>query len=65
MVGVPRVWEKIQEKMLEIGAGSSPLKKRIGAWAKAISLDNQLKCQTDPEHKESLQYKLANALILR
>ncbi|MDJ0804922.1 MAG: AMP-binding protein [Desulfobacterales bacterium] len=33
-VGVPRVWEKIQAKMVEAGARNPPLKKKIAAWAR-------------------------------
>ncbi len=33
-LGVPRVWEKIQAKMLAIGAQASPNQKKIIAWAK-------------------------------
>lgn len=37
-LGVPRVWEKMQERMKAVGAKGSPLKKRIADWAKAIGL---------------------------
>ncbi|XP_033634733.1 long-chain-fatty-acid--CoA ligase ACSBG2-like isoform X1 [Asterias rubens] len=37
-IGVPRVWEKIQEKMKSIGASNTGFKKRIGDWAKDIGL---------------------------
>ncbi len=33
-VGVPRVWEKIQAKMMAAGAQNPPLKKKIAAWAR-------------------------------
>jgi len=33
--GVPRVWEKIQEQMLRVGASVGGVKKRIAGWAKA------------------------------
>ncbi|XP_053337240.1 long-chain-fatty-acid--CoA ligase ACSBG2-like isoform X1 [Clarias gariepinus] len=33
-LGVPRVWEKMQEAMKDIGANSSFMKKKIGEWAK-------------------------------
>lgn len=35
-MAVPRVYEKIQEKLLEIGAQSGPLKRAISSWAKSI-----------------------------
>jgi long-chain-fatty-acid--CoA ligase ACSBG len=34
--GVPRVWEKIQEKMLSVGATITGLKKTISTWAKGV-----------------------------
>lgn len=37
-LGVPRVWEKMQEKMKAVGAKVSPLKKRLSDWAKSIGL---------------------------
>jgi long-subunit acyl-CoA synthetase (AMP-forming) len=38
-LGVPRVWEKIQAKMVTAGAQNSPLKKKIAAWARKIGLE--------------------------
>lgn len=37
-LGVPRVWEKMQEKMKAVGAKASPSKKRVADWAKSIGL---------------------------
>ena len=37
-LGVPRVWEKMQEKMKSVGAKVSPLKMRIAGWAKSLGL---------------------------
>lgn len=37
-LGVPRVWEKMQEAMKAVGAKSSVMKKKIGDWAKGIGL---------------------------
>ncbi|XP_048845455.1 long-chain-fatty-acid--CoA ligase ACSBG2-like [Brienomyrus brachyistius] len=37
-LGVPRVWEKMQEKMKSVGAKSSTLRKWVSDWAKAIGL---------------------------
>lgn len=37
-LGVPRVWEKMQEAMKDIGAKSSLMKRKIADWAKAIGL---------------------------
>ena len=37
-MGVPRVWEKIEETMRAVGAANSGVKKSIGYWAKTIGL---------------------------
>ncbi|XP_028270315.1 long-chain-fatty-acid--CoA ligase ACSBG2-like isoform X2 [Parambassis ranga] len=37
-LGVPRVWEKMQEKMKATGAKASPLRRRVAEWAKSIGL---------------------------
>lgn len=39
-VAVPRVWEKIQAKMVAAGASNSGLKKKIAAWARSKGLAN-------------------------
>jgi len=36
--GVPRVWEKMQAAMQAAGAQSSPLRRRLVAWARGIGL---------------------------
>ncbi len=36
--GVPRVWEKLQAKMVEAGAASPWAKKKIAAWARSVGL---------------------------
>ncbi len=35
-LGVPRVWEKIEEKMRAVGAANTGLIKSIGDWAKGV-----------------------------
>ncbi len=37
-LGVPRVWEKIQAKMVAAGAANPPLRKKIAAWARKVGL---------------------------
>ena len=60
-LGVPRVWEKIQAKMIEAGAQNSPLKKKIAAWARKVGL----KATAARERGEAppLAYGLANKLV--
>jgi len=38
-IGVPRVWEKIQAKMMEAGRQNSGLKKKIAAWARQVGIE--------------------------
>jgi len=39
-LGVPRVWEKINEKLVSIGRKSGSLKKYIADWAKEVGLSH-------------------------
>lgn len=62
-LGVPRVWEKIQEKLLEVGRKNTGLKKVVADWAKAAAFHH---------HEEQMagrpgggwQYTLARRLVL-
>ena len=60
-VGVPRVWEKIQAKMMIAGAANPPLKKKIAAWARKKGLEGGYAFQKG----ESLPFLhgLANKLV--
>ena len=60
-VGVPRVWEKIQAKMMAAGAQNSPLKKKIAAWARKQGLAGGY---ADQEGKpKPFFYDLADKLV--
>lgn len=60
-LGVPRVWEKIQAKMQAAGAQASPLKKKLGAWAKAQGAKG---AEADQRGKPlPLGYKLADRIV--
>jgi long-subunit acyl-CoA synthetase (AMP-forming) len=37
-MGVPRVWEKIQAKMMAAGANAPPMRKKLVAWARKTGL---------------------------
>jgi long-chain-fatty-acid--CoA ligase ACSBG len=37
---VPRVWEKIEEKLREVGKKNTGIKKTIADWAKAAALEH-------------------------
>ncbi|MFO8111999.1 MAG: AMP-binding protein [Desulfosalsimonadaceae bacterium] len=60
-VGVPRVWEKIQAKMMAAGAQNSPLKKKIAAWARKKGLQGGYALQ-EGKSKPFL-YGLADKLV--
>uniref|UniRef100_A0A673A6A2 Long-chain-fatty-acid--CoA ligase ACSBG2 n=1 Tax=Sphaeramia orbicularis TaxID=375764 RepID=A0A673A6A2_9TELE len=57
-MGVPRVWEKMQEKMKSVGAKSSTVRRKVAAWAKDVGLQTNLtkmnQCCVMPEtHRQS------------
>jgi len=62
-MGVPRVFEKIQEKMLSVGAQSGALKRMVAGWAKSVTLQHhQDRMAARPSN--SVQYKIASKFIL-
>jgi len=62
-LGVPRVWEKIQEKIMAAGAQNPPLKKKIVAWARRQGLAGGY---ADQQHVgKSPMYAVANALVFK
>lgn len=60
-LGVPRVWEKIQAKMVEAGQSAPPLRKKIVLWAKKVGLAGSIAAQRG--HAPGWQYKLADKLV--
>jgi len=60
-LGVPRVWEKIQAKMMAAGAQNSNLKKKIAAWARGIGLQTGYAIQSGEQRP--LLYPLAYKLV--
>ncbi|KAJ7421600.1 Long-chain-fatty-acid--CoA ligase ACSBG2 [Willisornis vidua] len=42
-LGVPRVWEKMEEKMKSVGMKSSALRRKVASWAKGVGLQTNLK----------------------
>lgn len=60
-LGVPRVWEKIQAKMMTVGAQNSPLKKKIAAWARKKGLEGGYADQNGGP--KPFLYGLANKLV--
>jgi len=62
-LGVPRVWEKIQEKIMAAGAKNPPLKKKIAAWARRLGLAGGYAEQQGTS--KPFMYALANALVFK
>jgi long-chain-fatty-acid--CoA ligase ACSBG len=63
-LAVPRVWEKMYEKMMDIGRQTTGVKKMIATWAKAKGLDYNLKRMNGVEDPETFGFKVANKVIL-
>lgn len=62
-LGVPRVWEKIEEKMREIGRQNSGVKKMIADWAKQAAFEHHAERMAG-RPGNSLSYRIARRLIL-
>lgn len=61
-LAVPRVWEKMEEKLKEIGASKGKILQSISGWAKGLGTA-KIKAK-ELGHEAPLMYDLANALIL-
>jgi long-chain-fatty-acid--CoA ligase ACSBG len=62
--GVPRVWEKIQEKMAQIGRDNSWLKQQIGAWAKGKGAARAEMAQFGKGGGAPCCFGMANSIVL-
>lgn len=63
-LGVPRVWEKIHEKMLQIGAQGGSVKKALASWAKSYGLQHHLD-RMNGINSNSWGYYLASTIIFK
>lgn len=61
---VPRVWEKISEKMIQMGRETKGLKATIVAWAKGCATDHMKRSQFGAAGGKPFGYGCANSLIL-
>ncbi|XP_068446102.1 long-chain-fatty-acid--CoA ligase ACSBG2 [Clinocottus analis] len=66
-MGVPRVWEKMQEKMKSVGAKSSTVRRKLAAWAKDVGLQTNLAKmnQSGAAGRAPLSYQLAKKLVFK
>jgi long-subunit acyl-CoA synthetase (AMP-forming) len=60
-LGVPRVWEKIQAKMVAAGTSAPPTRKKIAAWARKLGLEAGYAQQRG--EKKPLLYPVAKKLV--
>lgn len=63
ILGVPRVYEKIMEKMLSIGQNAPAMVRMLAAWAKGVTLQHHMDTMNGVP-SSSWQYKLARNLVL-
>ncbi|XP_023674250.1 long-chain-fatty-acid--CoA ligase ACSBG2-like isoform X2 [Paramormyrops kingsleyae] len=66
-MGVPRVWEKMQENMKSVAAKSSTVRRRVAVWAKGVGLQTNLgRMQSNGSVSgRPLNYLLARQLVFR
>lgn len=62
-LAVPRIYEKLCEKMMQIANQSNVLKRMIGSWAKNVTLEHHMDRMAG-RPSNSVQYKLAKKLFL-
>jgi len=62
--GVPRVWEKIYEKMKEVGKSTRGLKLTIANWSKSIGLKYNRR-RMEGRNSKPFGYSLANTLVFK
>ncbi|XP_074488986.1 long-chain-fatty-acid--CoA ligase ACSBG1 [Sebastes fasciatus] len=63
-MGVPRVWEKIMEKIKQAISECGYVKKKLVTWAMSVSLEANQKCMQKDEEKPFL-LTLADSLVLQ
>lgn len=64
-LGVPRVWEKIAEKIQRAGAAASPTLKKISAYCKGKGVEHANHCQLGGSGDFPAWYKLAEKLVFK
>ncbi|KAM3611025.1 uncharacterized protein V6R79_012660 [Siganus canaliculatus] len=63
-MGVPRVWEKMQESMKAAGAKAPPSRKKVADWAKSIGLQYNYSAMKG-ENVVPWGYTVANKLVFK
>ncbi|KAM9312859.1 long-chain-fatty-acid--CoA ligase ACSBG1 [Gastrophryne carolinensis] len=62
-MGVPRVWEKIMERIKEVSSQATVIKKKMLSWAMAVNLQNNTSPHRNGERKQFLP-AMADYLVL-
>lgn len=62
-LGVPRVFEKMHEKMLEIGSNQGFIMRAVASWAKGVTLQHHLDAMAG-KPTNSLQYQVAKKFVI-
>ncbi|NXP21944.1 ACBG2 ligase, partial [Scytalopus superciliaris] len=63
-LAVPRVWEKMEEKMKSIGMKSSAFRRKVASWAKGVGLQTNLK-RMNGYSEVPMNFRLAKHLVYR
>ncbi|XP_059490029.1 long-chain-fatty-acid--CoA ligase ACSBG2 [Neocloeon triangulifer] len=63
-LGVPRVWEKIYEKMQDIGRQSTGIRKTLATWAKSKGLEYNIN-RMNGNNTPTWGYTFASFLVLK
>ena len=63
-LGVPRVWEKVAEKLKAVGATIKGAKRTLANWAKNKGLQHQLNKQLGGSGEYPFMYGLADKIVL-
>ena len=63
-LGVPRVWEKVAEKLKAVGATIKGAKRTMANWAKNKGLQHQLNKQLGGSGEYPFMYGLADKIVL-
>ena len=63
-LGVPRVWEKIFEKMQDVGRKTTGIKKSIATWAKSVGLEANTR-RSKGDFTKPFGFSVANAIVFK
>eukprot|EP00397_Hematodinium_sp_SG-2012_P004879 GEMP01004894.1.p1 GENE.GEMP01004894.1~~GEMP01004894.1.p1 ORF type:complete len:805 (+),score=217.53 GEMP01004894.1:206-2620(+) len=64
-IGVPRVYEKIAEKLRSLGAATTGVKRTVATWAKSKGYEHALACQLGGDGSYPSLYGLAEGMMLK